>query len=114
MMPRGHQRHVAMQGSLLDTLPHEEMSIPPMPTAEAVVAMLLDMGNMAVSTGSMMAPEAVMATVSFITVSDEGTIYVILSREENFYNRYIFTTASEAAALSSSMKALMKAFLAST
>ena len=113
-MPRGHQRHVAMQGSQLDTLPHEEMSIPPMPTAEAVVAMLLDMGNMAVSTGSMMAPEAVMATVSFITVSDEGTIYVILSREENFYNRYIFTTASEAAALSSSMKALMKAFLAST
>ncbi len=72
-----------MQGSQLDTLPHEEMSIPPMPTAEAVVAMLLDMGNMAVSTGSMMAPEAVMATVSFITVSDEGTVYVILSREEN-------------------------------
>ena len=69
---------------------------------------------MAVSTGSMMAPEAVMATVSFITVSGEGTVYVILSREENFYNRYIFTTASEAAALSSSMKALMKAFLAST
>ena len=83
MMPRGHQRHVAMQESLLDTLPHEELSIPPMPTAEAVVAMLLDMGSMAVSTGSMMAPEAVMATVSFITVSDEGTIYVILSREEN-------------------------------
>ena len=82
-MPRGHQRHVAMQESLLDTLPHEELSIPPMPTAEAVVAMLLDMGSMAVSTGSMMAPEAVMATVSFITVSDEGTIYVILSREEN-------------------------------
>ena len=69
--------------SLLDTLPHEELSIPPMPTAEAVVAMLLDMGSMAVSTGSMMAPEAVMATVSFITVSDEGTVYVILSREEN-------------------------------
>ena len=42
-----------------------------MPTAEAVIAMLLDMGNMAVSTGSMMAPEAIMATVSFITVSDE-------------------------------------------
>ena len=83
MMPRGHQRHVAMQESLLDTLPHEELSIPPMPTAEAVVAMLLDMGSMAVSTGSMMAPEAVMATVSFITVSDEGTVYVILSREEN-------------------------------
>ena len=42
-----------------------------MPTAEAVIAMLLDMGNMAVSTGSMMAPEAIIATVSFITVSDE-------------------------------------------
>ena len=42
-----------------------------MPTAEAVTAMLLDMGNMAASTGSMMAPEAIMATVSFITVSDE-------------------------------------------
>ena len=94
--------------------PPEKLSISPVPTAEAVIAMLLDMGNMAVPTGSMMAPEAVMATVSFITVSDEGTVYVILSREENFYNRYIFTTASEAAALSSSMKALMKAFLAST
>ena len=54
-----------------------------MPTAEAIIAMLLDMGNMAVSTGSMMAPEAIMATVSFITVSAEGTLYVILSREEN-------------------------------
>ena len=82
-MPRGHQRHVAMQGSQLDTLPHAEIPIPPMPTAEAVVAMLLDMGSMAVSTGSMMAPEAVMATVSFITVSVEGTVYVVLSREEN-------------------------------
>ena len=60
-----------MQELLLDTLPHEKLSISPMPTAEAVVAMLLDMGNMAVSTGSMMAPEAIMATVSFITVSDE-------------------------------------------
>ena len=60
-----------MQGSQLGTLPHAEIPIPPMPTAEAAMAMLLDMGNMAVSTGSMMAPEAVMATVSFITVSDE-------------------------------------------
>ena len=83
MMPRGHQRHVAMQGSQLDTLPHAEIPIPPMPTAEAVVAMLLDMGNMAVSTGSMMAPEAVMATVSVIMVSDASTLYVILSRKEN-------------------------------
>ena len=72
-----------MQELLLDTLPHEKLSISPMPTAVAVVAMLLDMGSMAVSTGSMMAPEAVMATVSFITVSDEGTVYVILSRKEN-------------------------------
>ena len=102
------------KGHNLTHSPTQRFPFPPMPTAEAVVAMLLDMGNMAVSTGSMMAPEAVMATVSFITVSDEGTIYVILSREENFYNRYIFMTASEAAALSSSMKALMKAFLAST
>ena len=83
MMPCGHHRHVTMQELLLDTLPHEKLSISPMPTAVAVVAMLLDMGSMAVSTGSMMAPEAVMATVSFITVSDEGTIHVILSRKEN-------------------------------
>ena len=83
MIPCGHHRRGTMQELLLDTLPHEKLSISPMPTAEAVVAMLLDMGSMAVSTGSMMAPEAVMATVSFITVSDEGTVYVILSREEN-------------------------------
>ena len=51
--------------------PTKRFPFPPTPTAEAVVAMLLDMGSMAVSTGSMMAPEAVMATVSFITVSDE-------------------------------------------
>ena len=60
-----------MQGSQLDTLPHAEIPIPPMPTAEAETAMLLDMGNMAASTGSMIAPEAIIATVSFITVSDE-------------------------------------------
>ena len=103
-----------MQELLLDTLPHEKLSISPMPTAEAVVAMLLDMGNMAVSTGLMMAPEAVMATVSVIMVSDASTIYVISSREENSIIRYIFMTASEAAALSSSMRALVKASLAST
>ena len=103
-----------MQELFLDTLPPEKLSISPMPTAEAVVAMLLDMGNMAVSTGSMMAPEAIMATVSVIMVSDASTMYVILSREENSIIRYIFVTASEATALSSSMKALMKAFLAST
>ena len=114
MMSRGHQSPCRMQGSQLDTLPHAEIPIPPMPTAEAVVAMLLDMGNMAVSTGSMMAPEAVMATVSVIMVSDASTIYVILSREENSIIRYIFMTASEAAALSSSMRALVKASLAST
>ena len=71
------------KGHNLTHSPTQRFPFPPMPTAEAVVAMLLDMGNMAVSTGSMMAPEAVMATVSFITVSDEGTVYVILSREEN-------------------------------
>ena len=59
------------KGHNLTHSPTKRCPSPPMPTAEAVVAMLLDMGNMAVSTGSMMAPEAVMATVSFMTVSDE-------------------------------------------
>ena len=55
-----------------------------MPMAEAIIAMLLDMGIMTFSTGSMMASEAVIATVSFIAVSVEGTVYAVLSREENF------------------------------
>ena len=53
---------------LFDTLPARERSMSWVLAAEAVMAMLLDMGTMVFSVGSMLASEAAMAMLPFITM----------------------------------------------
>ena len=66
-----------MQNYFLTHSPPKKLSISPVPTAEAVVAVLLDMGIMVFSVGSMVASEAVMAMLPFITMSVELLHFVV-------------------------------------